>query len=198
MVKITSEQRRYLRERINIMFQDALNTLNDRAIYRRTEIVRETIERSGIEKAKKQVEAVWKEIDLFNERILKEGKVYLDRLIELNDQFRSVAGFDLVYNYSTEYKGLLNRGVFCTMSYCQGTPLSRLIDEAMSHTPEGAQIKALSSLRLEIEDRLMLDYEGKTGPEILTEVAASIASIVDQAKALPPASTKKDGKEPKK
>lgn len=189
-VKITSEQRRYLRERIQALFSNANNILSDRAIARRTEVTLSIINGSAIQAGKKKAESLAQEWDAMQKRHLEEETKLHEKADELNRQFITVSGFNIIESsrYNSNFR-------VCALNYATGTPLGRVIDEEMKHTPEGAQMEELRALTTEMEDRLMLDFEGKSGSDILTSVQESINTIVNRAKALPPSPS---GKTPEK
>ena len=182
--KLSSEQRKYLRERIASLVGHAMHLLQDRAIARRTQIQTEVMKTSGLEKAKEHVNELVEKIEAFNKRCRVEGEKLVNQANTMNDQFRSVVGCS-VMNIGYARNDCLTGFSFSGYTTGRGTPFDRMVEEAMSVTPEGAQIRELEDLRRQLEDRLMLDYDGKSGTDILTEVQESIDRIVNKAKSLP-------------
>lgn len=175
--KLQSDQRKYLRDRIARLFGEAQNTIGDRAILRRQAISREMLESKGVARAKEEAEAILAKIEVHHKKLTEENGKFCDQIAQFNER-------------STE-AGLAYKASINTVNVRNGSPFSRAVDAEFVLTPEGSNCAALSALHKEIEDRLMLNYEGKTGFEILKEVEMSIATIVGAQKSLTSGKEKK-------
>lgn len=189
-VKISSEQRRYLRERIDALFSHAANILNDRAIARRQEVTRQVLDDPSIAKGKEEAQKLIKAYEAIQQKQKDERAAVEEAIATLNSQFQLIRGNNII-DINNHYYERGTATIVTNTMIGVGTPLGRRIDEEMELTPEGGQMAHLKALHSEITDRLMLDYEGKTGAEILTEVQEAIQKIVAAPLSLPPAPTGK-------
>lgn len=193
IVKITAEQRKYLRERIDVMFAHAKNVLQDRAIMRRREVTERVMKECGYEKAREQGQKLIKMVEEFNTKVLADGEKIMALIRKFNQETRDVIGSEILQGYGqNSYSIVPGTIINPTLNLAKGytSVFTRMVDEEMAKTPEGAHIQELVDLRVAVYDRLMLDYEGKTGADIIKEVQESINALVGGAKALPPAKSK--------